>query len=280
MRKIFALVASAALALTACSSDNGSSNSSESTTSSSASADGLTTLVVGASPVPHAPILQFVADNLAENAGLQLEIKEYTDYVQPNVALDAGELDANFFQHLPYLEAQIADRGYDFDHGKGVHIEPFGIYSETVTNLDDVPEGGVVLVTNDPSNQARGLWLLETEGLITLEDVDSPTIYDIKDNPKNLQIRESEAPSIPVQLPDVDLAIINGNFALEAGLVPAKDALALESGENNPYANILAWKADSGKLDAIKKLDELLHSPEVAKFIEETSPNGEVTPAF
>ena len=278
MRKIFALLASAALALTACSSDNGSSETTKS--ASPTSSDSLTTLVVGASPVPHAPILQFVADNLAQDAGLKLEIKEYTDYVQPNVDLDAGALDANFFQHLPYLEAQIADRGYAFEHGTGIHIEPFGIYSNKVTSLQDVADGGVVLVTNDPSNQARGLKLLEAEGLIALKDVENPTIYDIKDNPKNLEIRESEAPAIPVQLPDVDLAIINGNFALEAGLVPSKDALALESGENNPYANVLAWKTGSDKADAIKKLDELLHSDKVAQFIKDTYPNGEVTPAF
>ncbi|AWA43066.1 MetQ/NlpA family ABC transporter substrate-binding protein [Trueperella pyogenes] len=276
MRKIFAVLAAAALTLTACSSKNTTTD----TTSGASSADATVKLVVGASPVPHAPILQFVADNLAAGAGIDLEVKEYTDYVQPNVGLDAGELDANFFQHLPYLEAQIKDRGYDLEHGVGIHIEPFGIYSKKVTSLADVADGGVVLVTNDPSNQARGLKLLAAEGLITLADVANPTIYDVKDNPKNLQIRESEAPAIPVQLPDVDLAIINGNFALEAGLVPAKDALALESGENNPYANILAWKKGTKKIAAVKKLDELLHSPEVAQFIKDTYPNGEVTAAF
>ncbi|QOR44853.1 MetQ/NlpA family ABC transporter substrate-binding protein [Trueperella pecoris] len=275
MRKVFALLASAALALTACSSDADTK-----ATTAPASEPGATTLVVGASPVPHATILQFVADNLAAEAGLDLQIKEYTDYVQPNVALESGDLDANFFQHVPYFDAEVADKGYSFEHGKGVHIEPFGLYSQKVKSLDELKDGAVVVVTNDPSNQARGLNLLAAEGLITLNDAKNPTIYDIKDNPKNLQIKESEAPAIPVQLPDVDLAVINGNFALEAGLVPSKDALALESGADNPYSNILAWAKDTNKADAIKKLEELLHSKEVAQFIKDSYPNGEVIPAF
>lgn len=268
MRKLFALAAAATLALTGCAGNTDTSDGE------------LTKLVVGASPVPHAAILEYVADNLAADAGIDLEIKEYTDYVQPNVALNAGEIDANFFQHLPYFEDEVSQKGYNLDHGTGIHIEPFGLYSKKVTDLKDLKDGSVVVVTNDPSNQARGLKLLEAEGLIKLADVPSPTLYDIAENPKKLDIRESEAPAIPVQLPDVDLAVINGNFALEAGLVPAEDALALESGEDNPYANILAWNKDTKKLDAIKKLDELLHSPEVAKFIKETYPNGEIIPAF
>ncbi len=276
MRKLLALSAATTLALGACSNDADT----DATTDATTTGDETVTLVVGASPVPHADILQFVADNLAEDAGLELEITEYTDYVQPNVALDAGDLDANFFQHVPYFDSEVAEKGYEFEHGPGVHIEPFGLYSEKVESLDEVADGAVVVVTNDPSNQARGLKLLEQEGLITLADVENPTLYDVEDNPKNLEIRESEAPAIPVQLPDVDLAVINGNFALEAGLVPSQDAIALESGVDNPYSNVLAWNVNSDKLDAIKKLDELLHSPEVAQFIEETYPNGEVIPAF
>ncbi|VEI14074.1 MetQ/NlpA family ABC transporter substrate-binding protein [Trueperella bialowiezensis] len=274
MRKIFALLAAASLALAACSSDNGD-------TKETTGANGdVVTLKVGASPVPHSDILQFVSDNLAADAGIKLEIKEYTDYVQPNVDLDAGDLDANFFQHINYLDTENADKGYSLEHGEGIHIEPFGLYSKVVKSASDVREGGIVVVTNDPSNQARGLKLLEQQGLIKLADVENPTIYDVVDNPKNLDIRETEAPAIPVQLPDVDLAVINGNFALEAGLVPATDAIALEDIENNPYVNVLAWNKDSDKLEAIKKLDELLRSPEVAKFIAETYPNGEVIPAF
>ncbi|MDP9805648.1 D-methionine transport system substrate-binding protein [Trueperella bonasi] len=275
MRKIFALAAATTLALSACSSDEGNE-----TTNNESSSDGVVTLKVGASPVPHADILQFVDDNLAADAGLDLEITEYTDYVQPNVALDAGDLDANFFQHVPYVNAEVAEKGYEFTHGPGIHIEPFGLYSEVVDTVDQLEEGAVVVVTNDPSNQARGLKLLEQEGLITLADVENPTIYDVLDNPKNLDIRESEAPAIPVQLPDVDLAVINGNFALEAGLVPSEDAIALESGVDNPYSNVLAWNIGAENAEAIEKLDELLRSPEVAQFIEDTYPNGEVVPAF
>lgn len=275
MRKIFALAAVTTLALAACSSNEGNE-----TTNNESSSDGVVTLKVGASPVPHADILQFVDDNLAADAGLDLEITEYTDYVQPNVALDAGDLDANFFQHVPYVNAEVAEKGYEFTHGPGIHIEPFGLYSEVVDTVDQLEEGAVVVVTNDPSNQARGLKLLEQEGLITLADVENPTIYDVLDNPKNLDIRESEAPAITVQLPDVDLAVINGNFALEAGLVPSEDAIALESGVDNPYSNVLAWNIGAENAEAIEKLDELLRSPEVAQFIEDTYPNGEVIPAF
>lgn len=279
MRKLFALAAATTLALAACSSDADTETTTDAT-ATEGGADEVVTLTVGASPVPHADILQFIDDNLAADAGLDLEITEYTDYVQPNVALDAGELDANFFQHVPYFDAEVAEKGYEFEHGPGVHIEPFGLYSEVVESVDELEDGAVVVVTNDPSNQARGLKLLEQEGLITLADVENPTIYDVEDNPKNLDIRESEAPAIPVQLPDVDLAVINGNFALEAGLVPSEDAIALESGVDNPYSNVLAWNAGADNLEAIQKLDELLHSPEVAQFIEDTYPNGEVVPAF
>lgn len=279
MRKLFALAAATTLALAACSSDADTETTTDATATEGGAAE-VVTLTVGASPVPHADILQFIDDNLAADAGLDLEITEYTDYVQPNVALDAGELDANFFQHVPYFDAEVAEKGYEFEHGPGVHIEPFGLYSEVVESVDELEDGAVVVVTNDPSNQARGLKLLQQEGLITLADVENPTIYDIEDNPKNLDIRESEAPAIPVQLPDVDLAVINGNFALEAGLVPSEDAIALESGVDNPYSNVLAWNAGADNLEAIQKLDELLHSPEVAQFIEDTYPNGEVVPAF
>lgn len=272
--RIISALAASALALAACGSD-----AEETQTATESTAEAVT-LRVGASPVPHADILQFIQDNLAADAGLNIEIVEFTDYVLPNEALDAGDLDANFFQHVPYFDGEVEAKGYEFEHGEGVHIEPYALYSETVTDPADLPDGAVVVVTNDPSNQARALWLLEDEGLITLADVDSPTLFDIEDNPKNLDIREAEAPAIPVQLPDVDAAVINGNFALEAGLVPAEDAIAIESGEDNPYANILAWSVNGENNDAVAKLEELLHSKEVADFITETYPNGEVIPAF
>lgn len=274
--KIAAATAAAALALAGCA----AGDTTEATTDATTAEGGVVTLKVGASPVPHADILNFVNDNLAEDAGLKLEIVEYTDYVQPNVALSEGELDANFFQHVPYFDAEVAEKGYNFEHGEGVQIEPYGIYSKQLTDLKDIPEGGKVLVNNDPSNQARALKLLEQEGIIGLGGAENPTIYEIADNPKNLQFTEAEAAVIPVQLPDVDIAVINGNYALEHGLNPAKDALALESGKDNPYANVLAWSKDAEKADAIAKLEELLHDPQVADFIREQYPDGEIVPAF
>ncbi|WP_201612895.1 MetQ/NlpA family ABC transporter substrate-binding protein [Gulosibacter hominis] len=274
--KIAAATAAAALALAGCA----AGDTTEAATDATTAEGGVVTLKVGASPVPHADILNFVNDNLAEDAGLKLEIVEYTDYVQPNVALSEGELDANFFQHVPYFDAEVAEKGYNFEHGEGVQIEPYGIYSKQLTDLKDIPEGGKVLVNNDPSNQARALKLLEQEGIIGLGGAENPTIYEIADNPKNLQFTEAEAAVIPVQLPDVDIAVINGNYALEHGLNPAKDALALESGKDNPYANVLAWSKDAEKADAIAKLEELLHDPQVADFIREQYPDGEIVPAF
>lgn len=276
MRRTFiALAAAAALTLTACSSD---AETAEETTA----AEGETvTLTVGASPVPHADILAFIDENLAAEAGIDLEIVEYSDYVLPNRNLDSGELDANFFQHVPYFDVQVEENGFEFEHGEGIHIEPYAVYSDSLESLDELEDGAKVSLVNDPSNQARALWLLEDNGLITVDSsVENPTIYDITDNPKNLEFVEVEAPNLPRTLDQVAISIINGNFALEGGLVPSEDAIAIESGEDNPYANILAWRTDSDKADAIQALEELLHSQEVADFITDTYPNGEVVPAF
>lgn len=278
-RSIIALAATATLALAACSSDD---SADEETTSGDNTASGeVVTLRVGASPVPHADILNFINDNLAEEAGIEIEVIEYTDYVLPNSNLDSGDLDANFFQHVPYFESDSEANGYEFERGEGVHIEPYAAYSETLDSLDDLPDGATISIVNDPSNQARALWLLEDNGVITLDDsVESPTIYDIAENPKNVEFLELEAPNLVRTLDEVDVAIINGNFALDGGLVPAEDSIAIEDGEGNPYANILAWDPTSDKLEAIQTLEELLHSQEVADFITETYPNGEVIPAF
>lgn len=242
---------------------------------------GTTTLVVGASPVPHAEILQFVKDELAEDAGIDLQIEEFTDYVLPNTALAEGELDANYFQHLPYFEAQVEEQGFDFDHFEGVHIEPYGLYSEKVESVEDIADGGTIGITNDPGNQARALDLLVEAELITLAETEGdPTLLDIEDNPKNLEFVETAPEQLVVSLQDVDAAIINGNFALEAGLNPAEDAIVLESGEDNPYANFLVVRSEDKEDEAIVTLDELLHSDEVKAFIEERWPAGEVLPAF
>jgi len=236
---------------------------------------------VGASPVPHAEILAYIRDNLAAAAGLEIEIVEFTDYVQPNLALNDGQLDANFFQHLPYLENFNANRGTDLVSIANVHIEPLGIYSKTITDLSQVPDGAVVIIPNDDTNGGRALNLLAANGFITLKpDADfSATVADIADNPKNLKISELEAAQLVRALDDAALAVINGNYALEGGLIPSKDALALESSENNPYVNILAVKRGSENDEAILALVKLLTSAEVKAFIEEKYA-GSVLPAF
>ena len=224
------LLAAATLALSAC----GASDSAA--------------VVVGASPVPHAQILKYVKENLAKKAGIEIEIKEYQDYNVPNSALKDGDIDANFFQHLPYLKEASSSKGYKFNHGTGVHIEPYGIYSKKIKDLKKLPKNAQVAITDDPSNQARALELLAKNGIITLPKDKKATIYNVEKNPKNITFKPAGAPSIPKILPDVDIAIINGNYALENGLKPSKDAIYLESGEGNPYANILAWNsAASGK---------------------------------
>ena len=239
------------------------------------------TVKVGASPVPHAEILAYIRDNLAAAAGLEIEIVEFTDYVQPNLALDDGQLDANFFQHLPYLEDFNAERGTDLVSVAEIHIEPLGIYSKTITNLSEVPDEAVVTIPNDATNGGRALNLLAANGLIKLKDDVgfTATVADIVENPKNLKITELEAAQLVRALDDAVLAVINGNYALEGGLVPSQDALALESGENNPYVNILAVKRGNENNEAILKLVELLTSPEVKAFIEEKY-SGSVLPAF
>lgn len=271
-----AVLTATALVMAGCADDDGGTADGP-----TPAADGVTTVVVGASPVPHAEILQFVQDELAADAGLDIEIREFTDYVLPNTALDEGEIDANYFQHLPYFEAQVEENGFDFDHFDGVHIEPYGIYSESVESVDDIPEGGTIALTNDPGNQARALDLLVEAGLITLAETDGDaTLLDVAENPKNLELVETAPEQLVVSLQDVDAAVVNGNFALEAGLNPAKDAILLEEGEGNPYANFLAVRAEDKDDPALVKLDELLRSDEVRAFIEERWPDGEIIAAF
>lgn len=251
------------------------------TTQSSAAAGGVQTLRVGATPVPHAEILQFVQDNLAEGQGLNIEIVEFSDYVQPNIALNDGQIDANFFQHVPYMEDFASERGLDLTAVADVHIEPLGVYSDKIESLDAVPNGAVVAIPNDATNGGRALQLLATNGLITLAEGagTNATVRDITANPKELQIEELEAAQLPRALQDTTLAVINTNYALEADLQPNEDALALEAGENNPYANVLAVRSDRANDPAIQKLAQLLNSPELKQFIEEKY-QGAVVPAF
>ncbi|MDR0365911.1 MAG: MetQ/NlpA family ABC transporter substrate-binding protein [Bifidobacteriaceae bacterium] len=243
----------------------------------------LTTITVGASPVPHGEILQYVRDNLAEAAGINLKIVEYQDYILPNKALSQGDLDANYFQHVPYLEAQEAEYDYDFYAFEGIHIEPLGIYSSKHDSLDQVADGSVIGVSNDPANQARGLWLLEDAGIIKLNDTGDrdPTIDDLAaDSPYNVELIELESKLLAVNLPDLDYSVINGNYALDAGLSPAKDALLAETAVDNPYVNILVTTSAKQNDADLKKLNDLLHSPEVKKFIQERWTDNSVVPAF
>ena len=259
--------------------------SSDDTTGTEPAASGtagqsLGTLKVGATPVPHAEILQYVKDNLAEGVGLELEIVEFTDYIQPNVALNEGQLDANYFQHIPYLEEQEKSAGYDFANVGGVHLEPLGVYSQKVTSLDQLADGATIAIPNDPTNGGRALKLLAANGLITLADTGdtSPTARDIADNPKNLEIVEIEAAQLPRSLQDVDAAVINGNYAIEADLNPAEDALAIESAQDNPYVNVLVTRTELKDDPRIQALIALLQGPEVKAFIEQQY-SGAVIPA-
>ncbi|NJC22984.1 D-methionine transport system substrate-binding protein [Arthrobacter pigmenti] len=240
------------------------------------------TVTVGASPVPHAQILEFVRDNLADGTGIEIEIQEFDDYTTPNIALSEGDLDANYFQHLPYFESQVESQGYEFAHGEGVHIEPYAAFSEKHDDASAIPDGGRVAITNDPSNQARALTLLQEAGLLENIEADASVLALTEEqNPKGLEFIENQPELLlnDLQDPTVDLAIINGNYILDAGL-STDNALVVESVENNPYANFLAWNISSEGDARIAKLEELLHSPEVKQYIEETWPSGDVTPAF
>jgi D-methionine transport system substrate-binding protein len=239
------------------------------------------TLKVGVSPVPHAEILQYVKDNLAAKEGLKLDIVSFNDYVQPNVALREKALDANYFQHIPYLDEEKSSKGYKFTALKPVHIEPLGVYSKKVKSLADVPAGGLVAIPNDPSNSGRALNLLAKNGLITLKDGAGvkATQKDIATNPKNLEFKTLEAAQLPRSLDDTALSVINGNYAIETGLKPSTDALALESGDDNPYANLVVVRTGDENDPRVVKLEKLLHSLEVKKFITDKY-QGSVLAAF
>jgi len=228
-------------------------------------------LVVAASPTPHAEILNYVKENLAKKAGLDLEVKEFTDYVTPNTATEDGSVDANYFQNQPYLDDFNKKRGTHIAPVVTVHLEPLGLYSHKVKSADALKSGATIAVPNDSVNEARALKLLAANGLITLKDGvgNEATPSDITKNPKNLKFKELEAAQTPRSLDDVDAAVVNGNYAIEADLKPAKDALVLESAKNNPYGNFLAVKEGNQDDPRVKKLAKLLTSPEVKKFIQD-----------
>ena len=237
---------------------------------------------VGASPVPHAEILEAIKPVLAEQ-GYELEIVEFTDYVQPNLALEDGSLDANYFQHVPYLDSFNAENGTNIVSLAAVHFEPLGIYSGRTASLDALADGAQVAVPNDPTNEARALLLLEAQGLIKLTEGFGleATVTDIAENPKNLKIVEIEAAQLPRSLPDVDIAVINGNYAIDAGL-NATDALTADDPRSiaaTTFANILAVRAGDEGREELKALAAALLSETSKKFIEETY-QGAVVPVF
>lgn len=237
------------------------------------------TLVVGASPVPHAEILKAIAP-LLEAQGIKLEIKEFTDYILPNTQLAEKALDANFFQHKPYLDDQNKKNGSELVSVTPVHVEPFGAYSKKIKSIDELADGAKVAIPNDATNGGRALILLAKNGLISLKDDTNitSTKADITENKKKLEIIELDAAMLPRQLDEVDIALINTNFALEAGLVPTKDALFIE-GADSPYANLLVARPDNKDSDAIQKLAAALNSAEAKAFIEEKY-EGAIIPAF
>jgi D-methionine transport system substrate-binding protein len=243
------------------------------------SAQAAETLTVAATAVPHAEILEFVKPSLAKD-GVDLKVKVFTDYIQPNVQVAEKRLDANFFQHQPYLDEFNKGKGTNLVSVAGVHLEPLGAYSSKYKKLDEIPSGANVVIPNDATNGGRALLLLEKAGLIKLKDAKNilSTPKDIAENPKGLKIRELEAATLPRVLTQVDLVLINTNYALEAKLDPAKDALIIE-GSDSPYVNILVARPDNKDSDAMKKLVGALHSPAVKQFILEKY-KGAVVPAF
>ncbi len=228
-------------------------------------------IVVGASNVPHAEILE-EAKPLLEKKGYELKIETFNDYIVPNQALDSKELDANYFQHIPYLEAQMADNGYKFEIAGGIHIEPIGVYSKEYKSLEDLPKGAKIIMSSSVADHGRILTMLEKEGLIKLKagvDKVKATIDDIEENPKNLKFdTEFEAALLPqiFNNGEGDAVLINSNYAIDAGLNPLKDAIAIEE-KDSPYVNVLAVRKGDKDKEAIKALVEVLHSKEIQDFI-------------
>lgn len=273
MKKLFSLVLALALVLSL----------------SAASAEGLKTIVIGATPSPHQEVLELVAEDLAA-LGYKLEVVTFTEYPLPNPALAAKELDANYFQHMPYLNAYnaTASESEQLVAAIPVHYEPYGIYAGKTKTLDALPDGAVVTITNDPSNETRALFLLRDAGLITLPEDATPesalTVLDVVDNPKKLNIREVEASTLPATLEDADIAVINGNFAIGAGLSPATDAIFLEPIEGESaqvYANYVVVRPEDVDADFVAALKTVLQSDKVRDFmLTNTAYAGGVIPMF
>ena len=288
MKKLLSTVLAGALALSlaACGSTASSAASSEAASSEAVSSEAVsseaaetndlagTTLKVAASPVPHAEILGVAKDILAEQ-GITLEIIEYTDYVQPNMVTESGEVDANYFQHTPYLDSFNEENGTHLVSVGAIHYEPFGLFAGKTATLDELADGAKIAVPNDTTNEARALQLLAAQGIITLKEGAglTATKNDIAENPHNVDIVEMEAAQLPRTLADVDFAVINGNYAAEAGLNAATDALAVEDASSEAaqtFANILVVKEGNEENPAIQALLAALQSEQVKNFIDET----------
>lgn len=286
MKKLISatLAATLALSLAACGSSASSTEaaSTESTAASSEAAESTaetselagTTLKVAASPTPHAEILN-VAKNILAEQGITLEVVEFSDYVQPNLVTESGEVDANYFQHTPYLESFNEENGTHLVSVGAIHYEPFGIYPGKSSDLANIADGATIAVPNDTTNEARALQLLAAQGLITVRDGAglTATVNDITENPHNLQIEEIEAAQLPRTVQDVDFAVINGNYAMEAGFSVGKDALATEDASSEAaqtYANVLVVKEGNENNPAIQALLKALQSDEVKNYIDQT----------
>ncbi len=289
---LFLLTILLAVVLVACGSSNdeeeketGDNDTEEQQATNNEDADEeveLVELIVGASNVPHAEILEEAAPLLKEK-GIDLVIETYQDYVFPNEDLDSGTLDANFYQHIPYFENQIEEIGYDFVNLGAIHLEPMGIYSKNINSVDDISEGTVVIISRSISDHGRILSLLENEGLIKLDETVDPvsaTVNDIVENPLNLEFDDSVDPGFLPEFyeREVDaLVAINTNYALEADLVPTEDALILETSES-PYVNIVAARSEDKDNEQLKALVEVLQSEEIQTLILEKY-EGSVLPA-
>lgn len=236
-------------------------------------------LKVGATPVPHVELLNLVKEDL-KTEGVDLKVVEFTDYVTPNLALAEGELDANFFQHFPYLEKFSNERGLNLVSAGKVHVEPLGVFSQKIKDIKDLSNKTTIAIPSDPSNGGRALILLHNNGIIKLNDPANlyVTEFDIVENPKKLKFKPIEAAQLPRVLPDVEAAVINGNYALEAGFSPVEDSLLLEGAES-PYANIIAVKSGDESKEDIQKLLKALQSKKVSDYIGANYKGG-VVPAF
>lgn len=284
MKKIFTLLLALTLLTSLVACNNSTDNTKTSTeagseTNTETQTDDDNKIIIGVSPVPHAEITEALKDEFAKE-GIEVEVKVFDDYVQPNLALDQGDIDANFFQHIPYLENFSKERGLNLENLGSVHIEPMGLYSDKINSLDELKDGDEVLIPSDPSNGRRALLLLEKNGLITLKDdtKEDITEKDIDQNTKNLKFTPIEAANIPNVYKDAALAAINTNFALGAGLNPSADALALED-KDSPYANIIAVRKGDETKDKFQKLIKVFQSDACKNFIEDTY-KGEIYPAF